>query len=63
MKKFKEKLNNIKNILDEIAADYVNNVGSVSSDKLDKLKGEVETLVATINTRFIYKNKINNGNI
>ena len=63
MKKFKEKLNNIKNILDEIAADYVNNVGSVSSDKLDKLKGEVGTLVATTNTRFIYKNKINNGNI
>ncbi len=55
MKKFKEKLNNIKNILDEIAADYVNNVGSVSSDKLDKLKEEVETLVATTNTRFIYK--------
>lgn len=55
MKKFKEKLNNIKNILDEIAADYVNNAGSVSSDKLDKLKGEVETLVATTNTRFIYK--------
>ena len=55
MEKFKEKLNNIKNILGEIGADYVNNVGSVSSDKLDKLKGEVEILIATTNTRFIYK--------
>ena len=55
MEKFKEKLNNIKNILGEIGADYVNNVGSVSSDKIDKLKDEVEILIETTNTRFIYK--------